>query len=170
MYGQQPQQYPIQYTRQPMQYPIQPIQFPVIPPLNPFLLTMNPPQTQISEPQLPNNENVREQQNLIQSVQQVDQAAIQTFERPRQNETATRNISNLLILPIPAYPDQPPIGIPLLPYTTERNQQRRKSYRLIFRTHKRTDESEEDDFLDVIITRITMPQFPSHKIDIETAQ
>ncbi|KAA6357960.1 MAG: hypothetical protein EZS28_046513 [Streblomastix strix] len=34
--GQQPPQYPFQYSGQPMQYPMQQVQFPVIPPLNPF--------------------------------------------------------------------------------------------------------------------------------------
>ncbi|KAA6358477.1 MAG: hypothetical protein EZS28_045998 [Streblomastix strix] len=79
---QQPLQYPFQYSGQPMQYPIQPVQFPVIPPLNPFLPTVNRPQTQISEPRLPNNETVRDQQGLIQPSQQMEQAAIQTVDRP----------------------------------------------------------------------------------------
>ncbi|KAA6395243.1 MAG: hypothetical protein EZS28_009234 [Streblomastix strix] len=35
---------------------------------------------------------------------------------------------------------------------------------------KKTDESEEDDFLDEIIPKITVPHLPLHKIDIESAQ
>ncbi|KAA6376948.1 MAG: hypothetical protein EZS28_027527 [Streblomastix strix] len=80
--GQQPPQYLFQYSRQPMQCPIQPVLFPVIPPLNPFLPTVNPPQTQISESRLSNNETAREQQGSIQSRQWMEQAAIQTVERP----------------------------------------------------------------------------------------
>ncbi|KAA6310133.1 MAG: hypothetical protein EZS28_056366, partial [Streblomastix strix] len=34
--GQQPLQYPFQYSGQPMQYPMQPVQFPAILPPNPF--------------------------------------------------------------------------------------------------------------------------------------
>ncbi|KAA6394064.1 MAG: hypothetical protein EZS28_010410 [Streblomastix strix] len=94
--GQQSLRFPFQYSGQPMQYPIQPIQFPVLPALNPFSPTMNPPQTQIREPQLPSNENIRDQQNSIQSSQQVEQAAIQTIERPQQKETVTRNTYILL--------------------------------------------------------------------------
>ncbi|KAA6320482.1 MAG: hypothetical protein EZS28_054678, partial [Streblomastix strix] len=60
--GQQPLQYPFQYSGQPMQYPIQPVQFPAILPPNPFLPTVNPPQTQTNEPRLPSNEMAREQQ------------------------------------------------------------------------------------------------------------
>ncbi|KAA6375618.1 MAG: hypothetical protein EZS28_028857 [Streblomastix strix] len=80
--GQQPPQYLFQYSGQPMQHPIQPVQFPVIPPPNPILPTVNPPQTQTSELRLPSNETVRDQQVSIQSNQQMEQAAIQTVERP----------------------------------------------------------------------------------------
>ncbi|KAA6355252.1 MAG: hypothetical protein EZS28_049222 [Streblomastix strix] len=64
--GQQPLQYPFQYSGQPTQYPIQPVQFPIIPLSNPFLPTVNPPQTQMSEPRLLNNETGREQQSSSQ--------------------------------------------------------------------------------------------------------
>ncbi|KAA6374483.1 MAG: hypothetical protein EZS28_029989 [Streblomastix strix] len=84
MQGQQPPQYPFQYSGQPMQYPIQPVQFPIVPP-NPFLPTVNPSQTQMSDPRLPSNETVREQQNPNQPSQQMEQAAVQTVERPRQS-------------------------------------------------------------------------------------
>ncbi|KAA6373365.1 MAG: hypothetical protein EZS28_031107 [Streblomastix strix] len=168
--GQQPLQYPFQYYGQPMQYPIQPVQFPVIPPLNPFLPTVNPEQTQISEPRLPNNETVRDQQGSIQSTQQMEQAAIQTVERPRKSATSIRSVNNMLIPLIPAYSQQQTSRIPLLPYTTERNQQQRQSQRSISPTHKRADESEDDDFLDEIIPGITIPHSLPHKIDIETAQ
>ncbi|KAA6375333.1 MAG: hypothetical protein EZS28_029140, partial [Streblomastix strix] len=60
--GQQPLQYPFQYSGQPMQYPIQPVQFPAILPRNLFLPTVNPPQAQTNEPRLPSNEMAREQQ------------------------------------------------------------------------------------------------------------
>ncbi|KAA6395738.1 MAG: hypothetical protein EZS28_008740 [Streblomastix strix] len=168
--GQQPPQYPFQYSGQPMQYPIQPVQLPIIPPSNPFLPTMNPPQTQISEPRLPNNETVRDQHGSIKPSQQMEQAAIQTVERPRQSATSTRSVHNMLIPPIPAYPQQETFRIPLLRYTTERNQQQRQSQRSISPTHKRADESEDDDFLDEIIPEITMSHLPPHKTDIETAQ
>ncbi|KAA6360425.1 MAG: hypothetical protein EZS28_044048 [Streblomastix strix] len=99
--GQQPPQYPFQYSGQPMQYPIQPVQFPTIPPPNPFLPTMNPRQTLMSEPRLPNNETVREQQSSGQPSQQMEQAAIQTVEISRQSTTSTRCVQNQLISPIP---------------------------------------------------------------------
>ncbi|KAA6397259.1 MAG: hypothetical protein EZS28_007213 [Streblomastix strix] len=98
------------------------------------------------------------------------QTVIQTVERPRQSTTTTRSVQNMLIPPIPAYPQQQTSRIPLLPYTTERNQQQRQSQRSISPTHKRADESEDDDFLDEIIPGITMPHLSSHKTDIETAQ
>ncbi|KAA6400185.1 MAG: hypothetical protein EZS28_004285 [Streblomastix strix] len=170
MQGQQPLQYHFQCTRQPMQYPIQPTQFPFIPPLNPFLLTMNPPQTHIIEHRLPSNENVREQQSSSQLSQQMDQAATQTVERPRQNATSIRSVPNMLIPPIPAYQQQQTSRIPLLPYTTERNQQQRQSQRSMSSTHKRADESEDDDFLDEISPGMTMPHLPPHLSDIESAQ
>ncbi|KAA6369404.1 MAG: hypothetical protein EZS28_035070 [Streblomastix strix] len=99
----------------------------------------------------------------------MEQAAIQTVERPRQSAT-TRRLHNMLIPPILAYPQQQTPRIPLLPYITERNQQQRQSYRSISQTHRRTDEFEEDDFLVEIIPGITMPHQPPHKTDIETAQ
>ncbi|KAA6364010.1 MAG: hypothetical protein EZS28_040463, partial [Streblomastix strix] len=167
--GQQPPQYPFQYSGQPMQYPIQPIQFPIIPPLNPFLSTVNIPQT-ISDSRLPSNENVRDQQNSIQPSQQMEQAAIQTVKRLRQCATTTRSVHNMLIPPIPAYSQQQTSRIPLLPYTTERNQSQRQSQTSISPTHKRADESEEDDFLDEIIPGITMPHLPPHKTDIEISE
>ncbi|KAA6382703.1 MAG: hypothetical protein EZS28_021770 [Streblomastix strix] len=168
--GQQPPQYPFQYSWQPMQYPIQPVQFPIIPPPNPFLPTVNSPQTQMSEHRLPNNETGREQQSSSQSSQLMEQAAIQTVERPRQNTTSTRSEHSMLIPQTPAYPQQQTPRIPLLQYTTERNQQQRHSQRSISPTHKRADESEDDDFLDEIIPGIKMPHLPPHMSDIETAQ
>ncbi|KAA6374006.1 MAG: hypothetical protein EZS28_030469 [Streblomastix strix] len=110
------------------------------------------------------------QTNYVSKVQQVGQAATQTVERLIQNETATRNINNLLIPPIPAYPQQQTSRIPLQPYTTERNQQQRQNINSISPAHKRADESENDDFLDEIISGITMSHLPPHKIDIETVQ
>ncbi|KAA6376445.1 MAG: hypothetical protein EZS28_028026 [Streblomastix strix] len=169
MQGQQPLQQFFQYSGQPMQYPISPTQFPTIPSLNPFLPTMNPQQTQISEPQLPCNETVRDQQISIQPSQQTEQAAIQTVERPRQSATTTRSMYNMLISPIPAYPQQQTSRIPLLLYTIERNQQQRQSQRSISPAHKRVDQSEEDDFPDEIISGIIMPHLPPHKT-IEKAQ
>ncbi|KAA6371745.1 MAG: hypothetical protein EZS28_032728 [Streblomastix strix] len=121
MQGQQPLQYPFQYSGQPMQYPIQPVQFPAILPPNPFLPTVNPPQTQMNEPR------------LLTYLQQ---------QTPR---------------------------IPLLPYTTERNQQQRQSQRSISPPHKKADESEDDEFLDAIIPGMTMPHLSPHMKDIETA-
>ncbi|KAA6392167.1 MAG: hypothetical protein EZS28_012302, partial [Streblomastix strix] len=168
--GQQPLQYPFQYSGQPMQYSIQPVQFPVIPPPNPILPTVNRPQTQISEPRLPINETVRDQQSSIQPSQQMEQTAIQTVEKPRQSATTTRSVHNQLVPPILAYSQQQTSRIPLLPYTTERNQQQRQSQRSISPTHKRAEKSEDDDFLDEIIPGITIPNFPPHKTDIETAQ
>ncbi|KAA6323979.1 MAG: hypothetical protein EZS28_054246, partial [Streblomastix strix] len=117
--GQQPPQCLFQYSGQPMQHPIQPVQFPVIPPLNPFLLTMNQLQT-LSDFRLPSNENVRDQQNSIQPSQQMSKAEVQTVERPKPNAATTRSICNLLIPPIPAYPQQQTSRIPLLHYTTEK--------------------------------------------------
>ncbi|KAA6368125.1 MAG: hypothetical protein EZS28_036349 [Streblomastix strix] len=60
--------------------------------------------------------------------------------------------------------------VPLLPYTTEINQQQRQSKRQTFPKHKRTDESGEDDIPDEIIPGISMPHLPPHKSDMETAQ
>ncbi|KAA6378606.1 MAG: hypothetical protein EZS28_025866 [Streblomastix strix] len=100
----------------------------------------------------------------------MEQAPIQTVERPRQSATSIRNIHNMLIPPIPAYSQQQTSRIPLLLYTTERNQQQRQSQRSISPAHKRDDESEDDYFLDEIIPGITMPHLPPHKTDIETAQ
>ncbi|KAA6399345.1 MAG: hypothetical protein EZS28_005131 [Streblomastix strix] len=121
--GQQQPQYPFQQSRKPMQYSIQPVQFPIMPPQNPFLPTVNLPQTQISEPRLPNKETERDQQGSGQSSQQIEKAAKQTVERPRQSTTSARSVQNLLIPPISAYPLLQTSRIPLLPYTTERNQQ-----------------------------------------------
>ncbi|KAA6361221.1 MAG: hypothetical protein EZS28_043253, partial [Streblomastix strix] len=125
--GQQPPQYPFQYSGQPMQYPIQPVQFPIIQLPNPFLPTVNPPQTQLSEPRPSSNQIIRQQQGPIQPGQQMEQAAIQTVERPRQSTTSVRSVHNMLIPPIPAYPQQQTPPIPLLPCTTERNQEQRQS-------------------------------------------
>ncbi|KAA6363558.1 MAG: hypothetical protein EZS28_040914, partial [Streblomastix strix] len=168
--GQQPPLYPYQYSGQPMQHPIQRIQFPIIPPPNPFLPMVNPRQTQMSEPRLPSNQIVREQQSSIQPSQQMEQAAIQTVERPRQSTTSVRSVHNMLIPPIPAYPQQQTPRIPLLPYTTERNQQQRQSQRSISLLHKRADESEDEDYLEETIPGIPMPHLPLHIKDIETAQ
>ncbi|KAA6394323.1 MAG: hypothetical protein EZS28_010149 [Streblomastix strix] len=170
MQGQQPPQYPFQYSGQPMQYSIQQNQFPVILPPNPFLPTMNPPQTQMNEPRPPNNQIVREQQDPIQPGQQMEQATTQAIERPRQSTASVRSVPNMLIPPIPAYPQQQTPRIPLLPYTTERNQQQRQSQRSISPTHKRADESEEDEFLDTVIPGMTMPHLPPHLSDIESTQ
>ncbi|KAA6364370.1 MAG: hypothetical protein EZS28_040103 [Streblomastix strix] len=104
--GQYQPQYPFQHSGQQMQYLIQPVQFPVILSPNQFLPTMNPPQTQTSEPRLPSNETIRDQKVSIQPSQQMEQAAIQTVERRRQSTTSTRNVHNMLIPPIPAYPQQ----------------------------------------------------------------
>ncbi|KAA6353437.1 MAG: hypothetical protein EZS28_051037 [Streblomastix strix] len=60
--------------------------------------------------------------------------------------------------------------ITLPPPTTERNQQQRQSQRSISPTHRRADESEDDDFLDEIIPGKTMPNLPPLKNNIETAQ
>ncbi|KAA6387616.1 MAG: hypothetical protein EZS28_016854, partial [Streblomastix strix] len=168
--GQQRPQYPFQYSVQPMQYPIQPVQFLVIPPLNPFLPTVNPPQTQMSEPRLPSNETVREQQGPIQPSQQMEQAAIQTVERPRQSTMSTKCKHNMLIPPIPAYPQLQNSRIPLVPYTTERNQYQRQSKILISPIHKRMEVSDKDDFLDEVMPRITMSQLRPHRNGIEAAQ
>ncbi|KAA6384550.1 MAG: hypothetical protein EZS28_019921 [Streblomastix strix] len=168
--GQQPPQYPFQYSGQPMQYPMQPVQFPVIQPPNPFLPTMNPPQTQMSEPRLPSNETVREQQGPIQPGQQMEQATTQTVERPRQSTTSVRSVHNMLITQISAYPQQQTPRIPLLPYTTEKNHQQRQSWRSISPTHMGAEESEDDEFLDAIIPGMTMPHLPPHMSDIESAQ
>ncbi|KAA6370514.1 MAG: hypothetical protein EZS28_033959 [Streblomastix strix] len=170
MQGQQPLQYPFQYSGQPIQYPIQPVQFPNILPPNPFLPTVNPPQTQMSEPRLPNNESVREQQSSSQSSQQTEQVAIQTVERSRQGTTSMRSVQNLLIPLIPAYPQQQTPRILLLPYTTERNQQQRQSQRSISPPHKKADESQYNEFLDAIIPGMTIPHLPPHMKDIESAQ
>ncbi|KAA6374974.1 MAG: hypothetical protein EZS28_029499 [Streblomastix strix] len=145
------------------------IQFPVIPPLNPFFPTVNPQQT-ISDSRLPNNENERDQQGSIQPSLQMEQAAIQTVERPRQSATSIRSVYNMLIPPIPAYLLQQTSRIALLPYTTERNQQQRQSKRSISPTYVRVDQSEEDDFLDEIIPGITMPHLPLYRSEIKTAQ
>ncbi|KAA6393038.1 MAG: hypothetical protein EZS28_011434 [Streblomastix strix] len=148
MQGQQPLQYHNQHSGQIMQYPIYPTRFPVIPSLNPFLPTISPLQTQINEPRL------QEQQNLTQPVQLIDQAAIQTVERPKPNATATRSIGNLLIPP-------------KLAFLEINNCDRVKDQQT---PHNRTDESEQDDFLDEIILGNTMPHLSPHQIDIETAQ
>ncbi|KAA6391522.1 MAG: hypothetical protein EZS28_012948 [Streblomastix strix] len=58
----------------------------------------------------------------------------------------------------------------MLLYTAEQNQQQRQSQRSISPTHKKADESEDDDFLDEVIPGITMQHLPLHKIDIEIAQ
>ncbi|KAA6357565.1 MAG: hypothetical protein EZS28_046909, partial [Streblomastix strix] len=76
----------------------------------------------------------------------------------------------MLIPPIPAYPQQQTPQIPLLPYTTEKNQQQRQSQRSISPTHKKADESKDDEFLDAIIPGMTMPHLPPHMSDIESAQ
>ncbi|KAA6357564.1 MAG: hypothetical protein EZS28_046908, partial [Streblomastix strix] len=55
---------------------------PSYPTTNPFLLTVNPPQTRMSEPRPSNSQIVREQQDPIQPGQQMEQATIQTIERP----------------------------------------------------------------------------------------
>ncbi|KAA6379285.1 MAG: hypothetical protein EZS28_025187 [Streblomastix strix] len=79
-------------------------------------------------------------------------------------------VYTMLIPPIPAYSQQQTPRIPLLPYPTEKNQQLRQSQRSISPTHKRADESEDDDFLDAIIPGITMPYLPPHMNDIEITQ
>ncbi|KAA6362567.1 MAG: hypothetical protein EZS28_041907 [Streblomastix strix] len=168
--GQQLPQYRFQYSGQPMQYPNQPVQFPIFTPPTPFLPSLNTPQTQMSEFRLPNNETVREQQGPIQPSQQMEKAATQTVERSRESTTLTRSVQNLLIPPIPAYPQQQTPRIPLLPYTTERNQLQIQSQRSISPPHKRADESEDDEFLDEIMSGIKMPHLPPYKSDIETEQ
>ncbi|KAA6377911.1 MAG: hypothetical protein EZS28_026563 [Streblomastix strix] len=167
--GQQPLQQLFQYSGQSMQHLIQPVQFPVITSLNPFLLMRNQLQT-ISNSRLPSNENVRDQQNSIQPSQQMDKAEVHTVDRLKPNATTTRSICNLLIPPIQAYPQQQNSRIPLLPFTTERNQQQRQGQRSISPTYKRADESEDEDFLDEILSGMTMSHLSPHKTDIETAQ
>ncbi|KAA6389017.1 MAG: hypothetical protein EZS28_015455 [Streblomastix strix] len=76
----------------------------------------------------------------------------------------------MLITPIPAYPQHQTLRMPLLPYTSERNQQQRQSQRSISSLHKRANESEDDDFLDEIIPGMNMPHLPTHMNDIETEQ
>ncbi|KAA6377016.1 MAG: hypothetical protein EZS28_027458 [Streblomastix strix] len=170
MQGQQPPQYPFQYSGQPTQYPIQPVLFPIVPPSNLFQPKANLPQTQMSEPRLPNNETIRKQQSSSQTSQQMEQAATQTVERHRQSATSTKSVHNLLIPPIPIYQQQKTPRIPLLPYTTEKNQQQSQNQRSIFPPHKETEESEDDDFQDEIILRMKMQHLPQHMSDIETAQ
>ncbi|KAA6393981.1 MAG: hypothetical protein EZS28_010495 [Streblomastix strix] len=166
---QQPQQ-PFQYSGQPMQYPMQPVQFPAILPPNPFLPTMNTPQTQLIETRPSNSQIAREQQDPVQPGQQMEQATIQTIERPRQSTTSVRSVLNMLIPPILAYPQQQTPRIPLLPQTTEKNQQQRQSQRSISPTHKRAYESKDDVFLDAMIPGLTMLHLPPHMSDIESAQ
>ncbi|KAA6392306.1 MAG: hypothetical protein EZS28_012166 [Streblomastix strix] len=129
---------------------------------------MNSPQT-TSDSRLTSNENARNQQGAIQPNQQTEQAAIQTVERPRQNATF-RSVYNLLIPPIPAYPEHQPARIPLLPYTIEKNQLQRQSQTSISPTYKRADKSEDDEFRDGIILGITISHLSPHRTDIETAQ
>ncbi|KAA6366809.1 MAG: hypothetical protein EZS28_037666 [Streblomastix strix] len=76
----------------------------------------------------------------------------------------------MLIPPMLAYPQQQTPRIPQLPYTTERNQEQRHSQRSISPTHKRADESEDDEFLDSVIPGMTMQHLPLHVRDIESAQ
>ncbi|KAA6356635.1 MAG: hypothetical protein EZS28_047838, partial [Streblomastix strix] len=102
--------------------------------------------------------------------QQMEQAAIQTVERLQSNTTSTRSVHNMLIPPIPAYPQQQIPRIPLQPYTTERNQEYRQSQRSISPTHKKPDESDDDDFPYEIIPGIIIPHLPPYKRDIESAQ
>ncbi|KAA6398750.1 MAG: hypothetical protein EZS28_005723 [Streblomastix strix] len=90
----------------------------------------------------------------------MEQAAIQTVERSRQKESTPRDKNNLLILPIPAYLQQQTPRIPLLPYTTERNQKQRRSQRSLSPPHKKADESERyrehDKIEDTIWSEIPM--------------
>ncbi|KAA6382029.1 MAG: hypothetical protein EZS28_022444 [Streblomastix strix] len=99
----------------------------------------------------------------------MEQAAAQTVERPQQSTTSTRSVQSMLIPPIPACSQQQTPRKPLLPYATERNQQQRQSQRSISPTHKRADESEDNDFLDEIIPGMKMPHLPPHLSDIDTA-
>ncbi|KAA6360652.1 MAG: hypothetical protein EZS28_043822 [Streblomastix strix] len=131
---------------------------------------MNPPQTQINEPRLPSNVNARDQQDSNQRVPQVEQAATQIVERPRQNEIVIRSVFNLIIPPAQAYSQQQTSRIPLLPYTTEREQQQRQSKRSIFLTQEIMAQYEENDLLDEAMSGTTMPHLPPYKIDIEVAQ
>ncbi|KAA6357974.1 MAG: hypothetical protein EZS28_046499, partial [Streblomastix strix] len=140
------------------------------PTTKPLFTNDEPPQTQRNEPRPANSQIVREQQDPIQPGQQMEQATTQTVERPRQSTTSIRSVHNLLIPPIPAYPQQQIPRIPLLPYTTERNQEQRQSQRSISPTHKKADESEDDEFLDAIIPGMIMPHLPPHMNDIESAQ
>ncbi|KAA6374927.1 MAG: hypothetical protein EZS28_029546 [Streblomastix strix] len=57
-------------------------------------------------------------------------------------------------------------------YLTQQREvkQQRQSNCSISPTLKRTEESEEDDFLNNIILGITMPHLPPHKTDLETTQ
>ncbi|KAA6395832.1 MAG: hypothetical protein EZS28_008632 [Streblomastix strix] len=116
------------------------------------------------------NLNMRQQQNLNQPIQLVNHAITQAIERRRLDDLIIRSINNLLITPVPAYSVQQTSRIAHLLSTTERDQQRRRSKRSITPTHWKTDESEEDDFLDEIIPVIIMLHLPPHQSDIETAQ
>ncbi|KAA6393228.1 MAG: hypothetical protein EZS28_011245 [Streblomastix strix] len=139
-------------------------------PITESIFTNDEPTVNNKRIRLQRNDNARDQQGTIQPNQQTEQAVIQTVERPRRSTTSIRSVNNMLIPPIPAYPEQQPARIPLFSYITERNQQQRQSQRSISPTHKRADESEEDDFLDEIIPRITILHLSPHKSDIESAQ
>ncbi|KAA6364144.1 MAG: hypothetical protein EZS28_040329 [Streblomastix strix] len=123
----------------------------------------------MNEPRPSNSQVVRDQQDVIQPNQQTEQVAILTIERSRQNATS-RSVNNSLIQPIPAYPEQQPARIPLLPYMTKSNQQLRQNQRSISPTNKRADESEDNDFLDEIVPKILILHLPPHKNNIESAQ
>ncbi|KAA6393264.1 MAG: hypothetical protein EZS28_011210 [Streblomastix strix] len=135
-----------------------------------FFAMANLSLTSTNELLLSMNVNARNQQNLNQSIQQVEQAVTHIVEKPRQNEIRFRSVHNLLIAPISAYPLQQTSRMPLLFYTTEIDQQQRQSQRSISPTNMRAEESEEDDFQDEMIPRIIMPHLQAHKNDIETAQ
>ncbi|KAA6363282.1 MAG: hypothetical protein EZS28_041192 [Streblomastix strix] len=100
----------------------------------------------------------------------MEKVTTQTVDRPRQSTTSVRSVHNMLIPPIPAFPQQMTSRIPLLPYTTERNQEQRQSQRSMSPTHKKADESEDDEFLDEIIPGMTMSHLPPHMSDIDSAQ
>ncbi|KAA6368810.1 MAG: hypothetical protein EZS28_035663 [Streblomastix strix] len=166
----QPPQYPFQYSGQPMQYPMQPCQFPVFLPPNPFLPTGIHSKHKYAN--LDHQTMIPQKSSKVRFNQfnRLQQAATQTVERPRQSTISIRNVHNMLIPPIPAYPQQQTPRILLLPYTTKRNQDQRQSQRSISPTLKRADESVDEEFLDEITQGMIMPHLPPYMSDIESAQ
>ncbi|KAA6378505.1 MAG: hypothetical protein EZS28_025967 [Streblomastix strix] len=169
MQEQSPLQYPFQYFGQPMQLPINPTQFLAIPPLNPFLPMMSQPQTQISELRLTNNETLRDQQNVIQPSHKQNQ---QQFKQLKDRNKVRQQPEVYTIYQFHQYryifnnkPHEYQYYL-----TQQRDQQQKQIKRSISPKHKRSDESEEDDFLDETMSGIAITHLPPHRNDIETAQ